>query len=83
MRWRLAGDIAVWKTNRITIASIKMVQFYTLDEVKQQNGQNGNRTWVVIHDCVYDATDYLADVRLFDSIQFITVRHCDKSKQNK
>lgn len=45
-----------------------MVQFYTLEEVKLKNGQNGTRTWIVIHDCVYDATDYLADVRTFKLI---------------
>lgn len=41
-----------------------MVQLYTLDDVKQRNGKNGARTWIVIHDIVYDATDYLKDVRV-------------------
>lgn len=44
-----------------------MVQFYTLEEVKLRNGENGARTWIILHDCVYDATDYLKDVRKFNS----------------
>lgn len=40
-----------------------MSQLYTLDEVKIRNGKNGARTWIVIHDVVYDVTDYLNDVR--------------------
>lgn len=40
-----------------------MSQLYTLDEIKQQNGKNGAKTWVVIHDNVYDVSDYLKDVR--------------------
>lgn len=40
-----------------------MSQSYSLDEVKTRNGQNGARTWIVIHDIVYDVTDYLNDVR--------------------
>lgn len=45
-----------------------MTKFYTLDEVKFHNGKNGARTWIVIHDNVYDATDYLPDVRIIYSI---------------
>lgn len=41
---------------------LKMSQLYTLDEVKAHNGPNGARTWIVLHDNVYDVTDYLEDV---------------------
>lgn len=40
-----------------------MSQLFTLAEIKQYNGKNGAKTWVVIHDIVYDVTDYLQDVR--------------------
>lgn len=40
-----------------------MSQLYTLAEIKQHNGKNGAQTWVVIHDNVYDVSDYLKDVR--------------------
>lgn len=40
-----------------------MSRLYTLDEVKLNNGQNNARTWIIIHDSVYDVTDYLQDVR--------------------
>lgn len=39
-----------------------MAQLYTLAEVKLHDGKNGNRTWVVISDIVYDVTDYIGDV---------------------
>lgn len=39
-----------------------MAQLYTLADVKPHNGKNGNRTWVVIADSVYDVSDYLLDV---------------------
>lgn len=39
-----------------------MAQLFTLAEVKPHNGQNGNKTWVVISDIVYDVTDYIRDV---------------------
>lgn len=48
-----------------------MLQFYTLEEVKLRNGQNGARTWIVVHDSVYDTTDYLTDVRMFLFYQYI------------
>ncbi|XP_031632631.1 cytochrome b5-like isoform X2 [Contarinia nasturtii] len=34
---------------------------YTLEEIKQYNGQHGCRTCIVIHDLVYDVTEYLKD----------------------
>ncbi|XP_055311746.1 cytochrome b5-like [Sitodiplosis mosellana] len=34
---------------------------YTLEEIKCHNGKNGAKTWVVIHDMVYDVSDYLKD----------------------
>lgn len=39
-----------------------MSQLYTLDEVQPHNGQNEARTWIVLHDNVYNVTDYLEDV---------------------
>ncbi|XP_054001038.1 cytochrome b5-like [Hylaeus anthracinus] len=33
---------------------------YTLKEVAQRDGNDGSRTWIVIHDNVYDVTDYKA-----------------------
>lgn len=38
------------------------VQLYTLVEIKENNGQNGAPTWIVIRDIVYDVTTYLDDV---------------------
>ncbi|KAL7293786.1 hypothetical protein TKK_0012848 [Trichogramma kaykai] len=32
---------------------------YTKDQVAQNNGQNGARTWIIIRSVVYDVTDYL------------------------
>lgn len=40
-----------------------MSQLYSLAEIKPHNGKNGAKTWVVIHDNVYDVSDYLKDVR--------------------
>ncbi|CAK9831762.1 Cytochrome b5 [Anthophora retusa] len=31
---------------------------YTLKEVAKQDGKNGNNTWIVIYDKVYDVTTY-------------------------
>lgn len=39
-----------------------MSQLYTLDEVKQHNGKNGAKTWIVIRDIVYDVTEFLNEV---------------------
>lgn len=39
-----------------------MSQLYTLDDVKLNNGKNGGKTWIVIHDNVYDVTNFLKDV---------------------
>lgn len=39
-----------------------MSQLFTLDEVKPHNGKDGAKTWIVLHDNVYDVTDYLKDV---------------------
>lgn len=54
------------RSNTVNVRTVLkiMVQLYTLDDVKQRNGKNGARTWIVIHDIVYDATDYLKDVRV-------------------
>lgn len=59
-----------------------MVQFYTLEEVKLRNGQNGARTWIVIHDCVYDATEFLPDVRKFNSTLMFGHKTVTKNKSN-
>ncbi|RLU15641.1 hypothetical protein DMN91_011395 [Ooceraea biroi] len=32
---------------------------YTLADVAKCNGKNGARTWIVVHDNVYDVTDYM------------------------
>lgn len=40
-----------------------MAELYTLEEVKKHNGKDSDRTWIVIHDIVYDPTDYMKDVR--------------------
>lgn len=50
-----------------------MVQFYTLEEVKLRNGKNGAQTWIVIHDCVYDATEFLEEVRIFKITEFFSI----------
>lgn len=39
-----------------------MAQLFSLAEIKQYNGKSRDKTWVVIHDCVYDVTEYLQDV---------------------
>lgn len=39
-----------------------MSKLFTLEEIKSQNGKNGAKTWIVLHDNVYDVTDYLQDV---------------------
>lgn len=40
-----------------------MAQLYTLEEVKSHNGLNDAETWIVIHDVVYNATNFMKDVR--------------------
>lgn len=52
------------KAREIVVPKI-MSKLYTLEEIKLQNGKNGAKTWIVIHDCVYDVTDYLEDVSVF------------------
>ncbi|KAG5317308.1 CYB5 protein, partial [Pseudoatta argentina] len=32
---------------------------YSLADVAKCNGKNGARTWIVIHDNIYDVTDYM------------------------
>ncbi|KAG5315189.1 PREDICTED: cytochrome b5-like isoform X2 [Acromyrmex echinatior] len=32
---------------------------YSLADVAKYNGKNGARTWIVIHDNIYDVTDYM------------------------
>ncbi|XP_011686823.1 PREDICTED: cytochrome b5 [Wasmannia auropunctata] len=32
---------------------------YSLTDVAKCNGKNGTRTWIVIHDNIYDVTDYM------------------------
>lgn len=39
-----------------------MSQLFTLEEIKPNNGKDGAKTWIVLHDNVYDVTDYLKDV---------------------
>nr|XP_003705369.1 PREDICTED: cytochrome b5-like [Megachile rotundata] len=38
---------------------MESLQRYTLKEVAKQNGTDGNRIWIVLHDMVYDVTDYI------------------------
>lgn len=40
------------------------VIFYTLEEIKKNNGKDGNRIWIVYKDSVYDVTDYVENVSL-------------------
>lgn len=49
-----------------------MSQLFTLSEIKQYNGQDGAKTWVVIHDTVYDVTEYLVDVSDISDLKLIT-----------
>lgn len=44
-----------------------MSTLYKLEEIKLCNGKNGAKTWIVLHDIVYDVTEYLNDVREFSS----------------
>ncbi|KYN07054.1 Cytochrome b5 [Cyphomyrmex costatus] len=32
---------------------------YSLADVVKCNGKNGARTWIVVHDNIYDVTDYM------------------------
>lgn len=36
---------------------------YTLKEVAQNDGKEGNDTWIIVHNLVYDVTSYKAGVR--------------------
>ncbi|XP_065159742.1 cytochrome b5-like [Atheta coriaria] len=33
--------------------------FYSPDEIRKHNGQNGTDTWIVVRDVVYDVTPFL------------------------
>jgi cytochrome b involved in lipid metabolism len=33
-------------------------KYFTLDEIKQNNGEDGNKLWILIDGKVYDVTDY-------------------------
>lgn len=33
---------------------------YSLADIAKYNGKNGARTWIVLHDNVYDVTDYIS-----------------------
>lgn len=39
--------------------------FYTLEEIKKNNGKDGNRIWIIYKDGVYDVTDYIENVSLW------------------
>lgn len=41
------------------------VREFTRQEVALRDGKNGNPTWVIIRDMVYDVTAYLNEVRFF------------------
>lgn len=41
------------------------VREFTRQEVALRDGKNGNPTWVIIRDMVYDVTPYLNEVRFF------------------
>lgn len=55
-----------------------MSKLFTLEEIKSQNGKNGAKTWIVLHDNVYDVTDYLQDVIPF----FLHSRHHENFETN-
>lgn len=57
-----------------------MSKLYTLEEIKSQNGKNGAKTWIVLHDNVYDVTDYLEDVRIFFPLDGILFDLFDRKK---
>lgn len=38
---------------------IKEDFYFTLQEIKENNGKNGKPLWLIIDDCVYDVTNYL------------------------
>lgn len=48
------------------------VREFTRQEVALRDGQNGNPTWVIIRDMVYDVTPYLNEVRYY----FIKSKNC-------
>lgn len=37
---------------------------YTLAQVAENNGKNGNRAWIVVKNNVYDITDFLNEVNI-------------------
>lgn len=57
-----------------------MSKLYTLEEIKSQNGKNGAKTWIVLHDNVYDVTDYLEDVGIFFALDGIVFDFWDRRK---
>lgn len=44
------------------------VTFYTLEEIRKNNGKDTDRVWIIYKDSVYDVTEYLESV----SNEFIT-----------
>lgn len=41
-------------------------QKYTLSEIAQRNGKDGNDVWIIIRDVVYDVTEFLQNVSSFE-----------------
>ncbi|KAJ3658170.1 hypothetical protein Zmor_009927 [Zophobas morio] len=37
------------------------IKYFSLEEVAKNDGKNGNKTWIIVKDNVYDVTDYVDD----------------------
>ncbi|XP_017782888.1 PREDICTED: cytochrome b5-like [Nicrophorus vespilloides] len=37
------------------------VKYFKFEEISKRNGKNGNKTWIVVKDIVYDVTPYLLE----------------------
>ncbi|KAK4886056.1 hypothetical protein RN001_002327 [Aquatica leii] len=35
--------------------------YYSIEEVSKNNGKNGSQIWIIINNCVYNVTEYLAN----------------------
>lgn len=60
-----------------------MSQLYTLNDVRQRNGENGADTWIVIRDIVYDVTKYLDEVCVYFGLKFIKIQTSSAHRNNK
>lgn len=47
------------------IPNMSATIFYTLEEIKKNNGKDGSRIWIVYKDGVFDVTDYVENVSLY------------------